>query len=311
MRSRTRTTHGPRTPIADPFLGHTKRPDIRPRTLPSRSWHLTFRDRRPAEALPCFLILLVLYCPTVSAAEPVPVHHLEGITHGFLVLRDLDGKAIAHGELDQLVSGKDGVVTADMNFHFNDGSSFREITKFTQHGEFRLVSDKVTQKGPSFKQQSESEIDAKAGNITVRTVDGGKEKVTTKHMDLLPDVANGMLPVLMKNLSKPGTPATVSMVAVGASPRLVHLNIIPLEETTLKYGAAVHKTQHFVVKIRIGGIAGVIAPLVGKQPPDIQFWILETGAPVFLQSEGQLSADTPVWRIQIGSPDAESLKAAQ
>jgi hypothetical protein len=32
---------------------------------------------------------------------------------------------------------------------------------------------------------------------------------------------------------------------------------------------------------------------------------------VFLQSEGQLSADTPVWRIQIGSPDAESLKAAQ
>ena len=135
--------------------------------------------------------------------------------------------------------------------------------------------------------------------------------MTTKHMDLPPDVANGMLPVLMKNLSKPGTPATVSMVAVGASPRLVHLNIVPQEETTLKYGAAVHKTQHFVVKIRIGGIAGVIAPLVGKQPPDIQFWILETGAPVFLQSEGQLSADTPVWRIQIGSPDAESLKAAQ
>ena len=85
-----------------------------------------------------------------------------------------------------------------------------------------------------------------------------------------------MLPVLMKNLSKPGTPATVSMVAVGASPRLVHLNIVPQQETTLKYGAAVHKTQHFVVKIRIGGIAGVIAPLVGKQPPDIQFWILET-----------------------------------
>ena len=33
-----------------------------------------------------------------------------------------------------------------MNFHRNDGSSFREITKSTQHGEFRLVSDKMTQK---------------------------------------------------------------------------------------------------------------------------------------------------------------------
>jgi hypothetical protein len=128
----------------------------------------------PAEALPSFLILLVFYYPTLSAAEPIPVHHLEGITHGFLVLRDLDGKAIAHSGLDQLVNGKDGVVTVEMNFHFNDGSSLREVTKFTQHGEFRLVSDKVTQKGPSFKQESESEVDAKAGNITARTVDGGK-----------------------------------------------------------------------------------------------------------------------------------------
>ena len=215
-------------------------------------------DRRlpgwPAKALASLVILLVLYYPTRSAAEPIPVHHLEGITHGFLVLRDLDGKAIAHGELDQLVSGKDGVVTAVMNFHFNDGSSFREITKFTQHGEFRLVSDKVKQKGPSFKQESESEIDAEGGNITVRTVDGEKANVTIKHMDLPPDVANGMLPVLIKNLSKPERPATVSMVAVGASPRLVHLNIVPQEETMLRYGSAVHKTQHFVFKIRSAGL---------------------------------------------------------
>jgi hypothetical protein len=270
-------------------------------------------DRRPlgwpAKAVASFLIPLVLYYPTHSAAEPVRVHHLEGIAHGFLVLRDLDGKAIARGEVDQLVSGNDGVVTVDMNFHFNDGSSFREITKFTQHGEFRLVGDKTTQKGPSFKQESESEIDAKAGNITVRTVDGGKEKVTTKHMDLPPDVANGLLTVLLKNLSKPGVAATVSMVAVGSSPRLVHLDIVPQEETTLKYGAAVHKAEHFVVKIRMGGIAGVIAPLMGKQPPDLQFWILESEVPAFLQSEGKLSADTPVWRIQVASPDADSLKA--
>jgi hypothetical protein len=253
----------------------------------------------------------LLTCPSSSSAAPVSVRHLEGITHGLLVLRDLDGKAIAYGELDQVVGRKDEVVTTDMKFHFNDGSSFREITKFTQHGEFRLVSDKMIQKGPSFSKESESALDAKSGNITVRTKDGGREKVSTKHLDLPPDVSNGMLPVLLKNLTKPGTAATVSMVAVSSSPRLVQLNIAPQEEPTFKYSAAAHKAQHFVVKIKIGGIAGVIAPLVGKRPPDLQMWILESEAPSFLQSEGQLSADTPVWRIQITSPDAEALKTSR
>ena len=256
-------------------------------------------------------MLLLLYYPASSAATPVRVRHMEGITHGFLILRGLDGKTIAYGELDQVVGGKTGIVTTDMNFHFNDGSSFREITKFTQQSEFRLVSDKVVQKGPSFAHQSETEIDAATGNVTVRTIDDGKQRVTTKHLNLPADVSNGMLPVLMKNLSKPGTAATVSMVATSSSPRLLRLNLVPQEETTFKFASALHKTQHFIVKIKIGGIAGVIAPLVGKQPPDLQMWILESEAPSFLQSEGPLAEGTPVWRIEIAAPDAESLKAAR
>jgi hypothetical protein len=213
--------------------------------------------------------------------------------------------------LDQVVSGKTGLVTSDMNFHFMDGSSFRQITKYTQHGEFRLVSDKIVQKGPSFARQSEVQIDAKTGSITVHTVEGEKERTTTKHLDLPPDVSNGMLTVLLKNLSKPGTAATVSMVAASSSPRLIKLDIVPQEETTLKFGATTHKTQRFLVKVKVGGIAGVIAPLVGKQPPDVQLWILESEAPTFLQSEGPLAEGTPVWRIELASPDAEALKAAR
>jgi len=120
-----------------------------------------------------------------------------------------------------------------------------------------------------------------------------------------------MLPVLMKNLSKPRTAATVSRVATSSPPRLLRLNLVPQEETTFKFASALHKTQHFIVKIKIGGIAGVIAPLVGKQPPDFQMWILESEAPSFLQSEGPLAEGTPVWRIEIAAPDAESLKAAR
>src|SRR6516162_6181690 len=86
------------------------------------------------------VMLLLLYYSANSAATPVRVRHMEGITHGFLILPGLDGKTIAYGELDQVVGGKTGIVTTDTNFHFNDGSSFREITKFTQQSEFRLVT---------------------------------------------------------------------------------------------------------------------------------------------------------------------------
>ena len=115
-----------------------------------------------------------------SDAEPVRVRHVEGVTFGFLVLKDMDGKTLAHGELKQVVKPDDPVVMADLRFQFKDGSLYREITKFTQRGVFRLVSDQVVETGPSFKMDSESWVDARTGKITVRTVEKGKKKAVTK-----------------------------------------------------------------------------------------------------------------------------------
>ena len=56
------------------------------------------------------------------------------------------------------------------------------------------------------------------------------------------------------------------------------------------------------MKIEIGGISGVIAPLVGKQPPDTYVWISGGTAPGFLKSEGALVADGPIWKIELASP---------
>ena len=61
----------------------------------------------------------------------------------------------AYGDWKQVLK-LDGLVVGDLRFRFKDGSLYEEITKFTQRGKFRLVSDQVVQKGPSFKQQSES-----------------------------------------------------------------------------------------------------------------------------------------------------------
>ena len=237
-------------------------------------------------------------------AQQIPVKHIEGVALGFLVLRNLDGQVLAYGDYKQVVK-PDGLLVDDLRFEFQDGSSYEEITKFTQRGKFRLVSDQVEQKGPSFKQASESWIDVRTGTITVRTTEKGEEKTTTKHRDLPEDVSNGLLFVLLKNVD-PSAETIVSFVAASTSPRVVKWDIVPGQEKTIKVGSMTQKAQHYIVKTKIQGPAGVIAPLVGKQPPDIHVWLAKSEAPTFVEFEGPLSADSPVWRIELTAPEPDS-----
>ena len=62
------------------------------------------------------------------------------------------------------------------------------------------------------------------------------------------------------------------------------------------------KATHYVVKVEIGGISGVVAPLLGKQPPDSHVWILHAEAPAFVKSEQPLYNGGPLWRIELTSP---------
>jgi hypothetical protein len=254
--------------------------------------------------LPYACLLLVAF----SAAEQIPVRHPEGVAFGFLVLRSISGEPVAYGELKQVVKEAGGPVMDDLQFHFRDGSYYREITKFTQENHFRLISDQVEQKGPSFKKQSTSLIDAASGTITVRTMDKGKEKESSQHLDLPEDVANGLFMILVKNTDPSAAQTTVSMVAASEKPKIVKINITPGPEKPIKVGLLSHSAQHYVLKVKIEGVAGVVAPLVGKQPPDIHIWIVKSEAPTFLEYEGPLSQDSPVWRIELISPGRDTRK---
>jgi hypothetical protein len=245
------------------------------------------------------LMLSVLTCR--STAEPVRVRYTEGITLGFLVLEDKAGKSLAYGELNQM-SGKDGVVTSELRFRFKDGSSYREVTKFTQKDEFRLVSNHVIEKGPAFKQNIDMLIEAASGTITVKTVSQGVEQVASKHLDLPPDVSNGLLLTLMKNLDSAAGETTVTMVVPSTTPRLLKLTIVTGEPATMGVGLVKHKAEQFIVKFKIGGIAGMVAPLIGKQPPDLHIWVVKSGVPGFVQSEGPLYEGGPIWRIRLTAP---------
>jgi hypothetical protein len=190
-----------------------------------------------------------------------------------------------------------------MSFKFTDGSVYEETTIFSQRGTFRLLSDHVIQNGPQFKSPIETSIDATTGMVTVRYTDGhGKEKVLTERLELPPDVANGLLFTLLKDVESSVPRTNVSYVAVAPKPRLVHLDIIAQKQEPFSIGSYSHKAFRYVVKVKIGGVAGLIAPLVGKQPPNFQAWVLAEGAPAFVRFDGPLYSDGPIWRMELAIP---------
>src|SRR5262245_11484464 len=247
------------------------------------------------------LILAACFWPGPLTASPIPVRNTEGIVRGFLVLRTLKGKQLASGELIQVARG--ARVTTRLLFHFPDGSLHDETAVFTQRRRFRLLSYHLIQQGRTFKQPLDISIDRASGLVTVRTVnDKGEPKVDEEEMKLPEDLANGMILTLLKNIRPEDPSNTVSLVAASPKPRLVKLIISPAGQDDFATAGAGRKATRYVVKVEIPGVAGLIAPLVGKQPPDSHVWILGGEAPAFVKSESPLYAEGPLWRMELVSP---------
>ena len=248
------------------------------------------------------LFAFAVLFPTIPlTAEQVAVRHREGLTHGFLALRALDGTRLADGEVTQVAEGDR--VTSRLIFRFKDGSIYDDTTIFSQRTSFQLLSDHLVQRGPSFKQAMETSLEASSGQITVRYSDkDGKEKVLTEQSDLPPDVANGLLFTLVKHIQPTVARTTVSLLATTPKPRLVKLQIVPEGKEVIASGDTKHQAVRYAVKVEIGGVAGVLAPLVGKKPPDTHVWVLTGDAPAFVKSEGPLYNGGPIWRIELAVP---------
>lgn len=249
----------------------------------------------------CFFFLLArLFQPNLVAAESVVVRYPEGVAHGFLVLRTLDGKPIADGESTQVARGDR--VTNRMWFKFTDGSIYEQTTVFSQNRTFHLVSDHVLQKGPTFERPMETSIDTASGQVTVRYKEHDKEKVLTQRIQLPPDVANGMVFAVLKNVSRDAPKTTVSYLATTPKPRVVNLEFVPLGQEPFSIGRSSHKAIRYAVNVKIGGFAGAVAKILGKKPPKIQAWVLARDAPALVRWDGPLSTDGPVWRMELAIP---------
>jgi hypothetical protein len=243
---------------------------------------------------------VVLLQPGALLAEPVPVRYREGTVHGFLALRTLEGKILAAGDLIQTVRGNR--VVSRLAFRFKDGSVDDETAVFSQEHNFRLISDRHIQKGPSFPKPTDVSINASTGRVIVRYTDNGKEKVEEEQMELPPDISNGIILNILKNIRPDTAETKVSYVAATPKPRLVKLSIVSRGEHRFSVVGAPYKATLFVLKVELGGITGVIAPLIGKQPPDTKVWVVASGTPAFVKAEQSLYPDGPVWKIEMTSP---------
>jgi hypothetical protein len=248
----------------------------------------------------CWLLAAVIATAQgLTVASPIAVRNREGTSHGFVVVRSDEGKILATGDAIQTVKGSR--VTSELMLHFVDGSLHQETTVFEQGTVFRLLSDHLIQQGPAFGNQTDALIDM-SGKVTLRSK-GGKEK--SYQLRMPDDTANGLLLTIIKNLPTADSETSVSLVITSSKPRVVKFRIRPSGTQPFSAGGAPHKALHLVGHVDIGGVAGALATVVGKQPPDVDFWIVAGKAPAFVKFRGPLCEQGSSWNIELVSPKLE------
>ena len=238
---------------------------------------------------------------TPAAAAEVQVRFLEGVLHGFLELRTVEGTQVAQGDLRQVA--KPGGVEGHTVFRFDDGSVFDETVVFTQQRVFTMQSYRLVQHGPAFAADTEIELDRAGSTYRVKTTDHKNGSVKAIHgtLDLPPDVYNGMIFAVTKNLPK-GATETVHIVAFTPEPRIVELQIVPGNEQKVVVGNLEKLAIHYVLKPKLGAWLTLFATVLGRVPPDEHVWIIKDEVPAFARFEGPLYMGGPVWRLELTSP---------
>lgn len=253
-----------------------------------------------------FAVMVVIAAFVYSPAEasPVAVRFPEGVTHGFLLVRSFDGKIIGQGEMTQVAKAGD-IVESHLMFKFKDGSLHDEKVVFTQQRVFTLISYHLSQHGPSFPDQIDVSIDRASGEYTVRSKTGeeGKDEVLTGVFDLPKDVYNGMVITVLLNLP-PGAGETVSFLAFTPKPEIIKLDLLPMEEYSVKIDEVSRRALHYVFEPDIGVIRELLGKATGKLPDQFHYncWILADEVPSFVHYEGPLQLMGPIVRIQLVSP---------
>ncbi len=234
-----------------------------------------------------------------TQSQELKLRYRTGSEHGFVILRDAAGAILASGELTQVAAK--GRITLHVVLHFRDGSIDDETTLYSQGKTIRLISDRHIQSGKSFPHPCDVMIDVPSQQVSVRDLSNNTEGAKAEHMDLPPDLSNGLLMPLIQNMQE-NAPIEVSYVALAPKPRMVKLAIAKGGVDQFTVGGRHYKAARYDVKVHIGGIAGVVAPMIGKQPPDTHVWVTESRVPAVVRLDSALYTEGPIWSVQFASP---------
>jgi hypothetical protein len=170
---------------------------------------------------------------------------------------------------------------------------------FTQQRVFQLVAYHAVQRGRSFPQDQEITFDRARGRYAVVTRAGGAEERHEGTLELPPDVYNGMGSILARNLG--GGTAQAQLLAFTPKPLLLRMTLAPEGTDTYWIGGEARPATRYLMSLEVPGLRGVAAALVGKDPPDVRYWITRS-PPAFLRFEGAMFLDGPTWRIEVAAP---------
>jgi hypothetical protein len=242
------------------------------------------------------LALVALGVTATAHAAPVKVRLPEGAVRGLLVLNTIDGQAIAHGELVQRPDGPR--INSRLSLAFLDGSVWDEQVTFSQDGVFRLETYRLVQRGPSLP-TSEIEFNRRDQRFKARTQERKDDEIkdASGPLDVPADVYNGMALVLLKNLP-PGEGGSGQMVVFTPKPRLIRMDLVREGEDDVRLGALGKKAIRYLVKLDVRGLAGVLAAVLGKDPPDGRYWLLAGDVPAFVRFAGAMYLNGPTWRLE-------------
>lgn len=261
---------------------------------------LIFRLRLLGVTLRLVAVLALASVAIDLSAEQVRVVKRQGNEHGFLLLKDANGTEIASGE--EICEARGSVISLRTIFRFRDGSVDDEETALRQASTFQLIRDHHIQKGPSFPKPIDVMMDVTQGKVSWTDLSKKNGQPKTQHMNLPADLANGILPLLGENFPNTAAALTVSYLAVDAEPRVVKLTIKPDGSDKVLIGPYGRQAERFNIHTEIGGLTGVVATLVGKQPPDIKMWIIRGAVPVFIRLDAPLFEQGPIWSILLAAP---------
>ena len=218
--------------------------------------------------------------------------------HGFLALRTAEGALLAHGDL--LQTAKNGGIESRMNFHFSN-SVFDETVSFTQRGVFTMQQYHLVQSGPAFANDIDVTL-ARSGAyvVTTKSHKDGKESRFSGTLELPPDVYNGMVITVAKNL-RAKTSESVHIVAFTPEPRIIGLELAPVGSDKVMLGKHSEAVSHILLKPKLGTLLKFFAKLKGQNPPNSDVWIVSDDVPAFVRYQGPLYSG-PVWQINLTAP---------